>query len=191
MPVATLLLLGSVGDDVRELQSLLASQNFDPGPVDGIFGPQTDEAVRAFQGATGLEVDGIVGPATWDALRGGGPEPTSSLLVRLGLIAERQFGLRVTECNAPGAPAHWGPVTPGIHSATSHHHKGEAFDASGPIPQIHAFTRWVDEHHASEMAELIQNPTGSIDNGQRVPPDFWGSDTWHGHRHHCHAAVAA
>jgi murein L,D-transpeptidase YcbB/YkuD len=36
--------------------------------VDGIFGPQTDTAVRAYQRDKGLVVDGIVGPNTWTAL---------------------------------------------------------------------------------------------------------------------------
>jgi peptidoglycan hydrolase-like protein with peptidoglycan-binding domain len=40
--------------------------------VDGIYGPQTEAAVRSFQSSKGLTVDGIVGPATIAALRSHG-----------------------------------------------------------------------------------------------------------------------
>jgi len=36
--------------------------------VDGIFGAETNAAVRTFQGGHGLVVDGIVGPKTWRSL---------------------------------------------------------------------------------------------------------------------------
>lgn len=63
-----LLRKGSRGDDVRRVQRALASVGFDPVQIDGIFGPNTDTAVRAFQTALGLGVDGIVGPLTRAAL---------------------------------------------------------------------------------------------------------------------------
>jgi peptidoglycan hydrolase-like protein with peptidoglycan-binding domain len=52
---------------VESLQYLLRARGHNL-TVDGIFGPGTDAAVRAFQQQVGLAVDGIVGPATWSAL---------------------------------------------------------------------------------------------------------------------------
>ena len=62
--------MGSRGSAVIDLQTRLASAGFSPGPVDGIFGPRTDGAVRSFQRARGLRIDGIVGPFTWGELLG-------------------------------------------------------------------------------------------------------------------------
>ncbi|MBX7096221.1 MAG: peptidoglycan-binding protein [Myxococcaceae bacterium] len=69
---------GSRGPEVSELQQKLADAGFDPGPVDGQFGPMTRAAVRAFQEANGLTVDGIVGPLTWAALDGAGAPEASA-----------------------------------------------------------------------------------------------------------------
>jgi len=52
---------------VQSLQYLLRARGHSV-VVDGIFGPDTDAAVRAFQRQRGLAVDGIVGPNTWGAL---------------------------------------------------------------------------------------------------------------------------
>jgi len=52
------------GDDVAELQERLLSLGFTPDRVDGVFGTNTEQAVRRFQGAVGLAVDGSIGPET-------------------------------------------------------------------------------------------------------------------------------
>ena len=59
---------GAKGQRVRELQQTLKSKGFDPGDIDGDFGPATEAAVRAFQASEGLLVDGIAGPKTLSAL---------------------------------------------------------------------------------------------------------------------------
>lgn len=53
---------GSKGDDVKILQQRLGLT------VDGIFGKNTEKAVKEFQKANGLTADGIVGPKTWEKL---------------------------------------------------------------------------------------------------------------------------
>lgn len=55
---------GDRGASVRVIQRLLKLL------VDGIFGPLTEEAVREFQQANGLQPDGIVGRKTWPRLLG-------------------------------------------------------------------------------------------------------------------------
>jgi hypothetical protein len=65
-----LLRRGARGDAVRRLQQALLGAGFDPGGVDGVFGPRTEGAVERFQAAKGLVTDGIVGPRTWAAILG-------------------------------------------------------------------------------------------------------------------------
>lgn len=57
-----------VGDDVAMLQQRLLDMGFDPGRCDGIFGHQTEAALREFQRNVGLTPDGTVGPSTLKAL---------------------------------------------------------------------------------------------------------------------------
>lgn len=67
---------GSSGPAVRAVQDQINFRNNRNGHtlnVDGVFGPKTEAAVRAFQQAMahevrGFKVDGIVGTQTWQAL---------------------------------------------------------------------------------------------------------------------------
>jgi len=52
------------GDDVAELQERLLALGFTPDRVDGVFGANTEQAVRGFQRGVGLAVDGSLGPET-------------------------------------------------------------------------------------------------------------------------------
>jgi N-acetylmuramoyl-L-alanine amidase len=56
------------GDDVAELQTRLAQLGFDPGRVDGIFGPLLEGALRDFQRNRDLPVDGALTRATLNDL---------------------------------------------------------------------------------------------------------------------------
>ena len=58
------------GDDVAELQERLLTLGFAPQRVDGLFGPDTDRALRGFQRGCGLAPDGGVGPQTMRAFGG-------------------------------------------------------------------------------------------------------------------------
>jgi g-D-glutamyl-meso-diaminopimelate peptidase len=59
---------GMRGEDVKMLQSKLESLGYTVGPIDGIFGAQTERAVRQFQRANNIKADGIVGPQTYEML---------------------------------------------------------------------------------------------------------------------------
>lgn len=59
---------GDFGEWVLRLQEALLEAGFDPGILDSDFGSRTEQAVLAFQEASGLEADGVVGPMTWDVL---------------------------------------------------------------------------------------------------------------------------
>jgi len=75
----TTLQSGSRGDEVRQLQELLKVAGFDPGTIDGIFGPKTQAALRSYQEAQGLPVTGIANDEVWAALQGTTPEQDTDL----------------------------------------------------------------------------------------------------------------
>lgn len=56
------------GDDVAELQLRLGSLGFECGRTDGIFGPDTQRAVKEFQQNVGVVSDAICGPETVETL---------------------------------------------------------------------------------------------------------------------------
>uniref|UniRef100_UPI001C4DF3BB peptidoglycan-binding protein n=1 Tax=Candidatus Entotheonella palauensis TaxID=93172 RepID=UPI001C4DF3BB len=48
--------------DIEQLQQALAKRGYDPGPIDGIAGPRTAAAIKAFQRGQGINADGQLSP---------------------------------------------------------------------------------------------------------------------------------
>ncbi|MFJ2670316.1 peptidoglycan-binding protein [Streptomyces sp. NPDC087525] len=67
--VEALVGINGSGPDVVEVQCHLQRHGFDPGEIDGLYGPGVESAVQEFQKARRLVSDGIVGPDTWAELR--------------------------------------------------------------------------------------------------------------------------
>ena len=74
-PVDNFLRVGSSGSRVTELQQLLMARGFNPGPIDGIFGTGTEQALKNFQKFQGLDSNGVADDATIQALRLVPPPP--------------------------------------------------------------------------------------------------------------------
>jgi peptidoglycan hydrolase-like protein with peptidoglycan-binding domain len=55
-------------DELDGVQKALSKLGFDPGKIDGIDGPNTQKAVRAFQAHASINIDGKVGKQTRQAL---------------------------------------------------------------------------------------------------------------------------
>ena len=95
------LVIGSQGPLVAEVQKALQVQ------ADGIFGPQTEAAVRSYQTRSGLAVDGIVGPNTWSTLFAaaavGGSDVPQGVREHIEQRLE-SAGDQMDDASAPAAP---------------------------------------------------------------------------------------
>jgi N-acetylmuramoyl-L-alanine amidase len=68
------------GDDVAELQVRLSQLGFDPGRVDGVFGPLLDRALRDFQRNCGVDANGTLTQRTLIELRRVSPSSDRTLV---------------------------------------------------------------------------------------------------------------
>ena len=87
---------GSRGDEVTQIQTKLKRWGYYNGNIDGIYGSQTQEAVRYFQRKNGLTVDGIAGPKTLAAMgissSSSGSTSSSSNSSNVNLLARLIYG---------------------------------------------------------------------------------------------------
>jgi hypothetical protein len=90
----------SAGSSVVALQQALGI------PADGIYGPQTRRAVRAYQRNHGLAVDGIAGPVTLGSLGIAGSGTATTGTAESGATASAPSGTlaRIAACESGGDP---------------------------------------------------------------------------------------
>jgi peptidoglycan hydrolase-like protein with peptidoglycan-binding domain len=121
---------GATGEVVRRLQRALRRTPDLGLTVDGVFGQQTETAVKEFQQGAGLVADGIVGAQTWNALPDGGPMPT----LAEGSSGDVVRALQTVLTN--GAPGAWGITPQGIDGDFGPLTKAsvEAFQSWGGVP---------------------------------------------------------
>ncbi|GAB2739741.1 N-acetylmuramoyl-L-alanine amidase [Salinifilum aidingensis] len=98
------------GDDVFTLQERLLELGYDAGRPDGIFGRETDQALRSFQRDYGLNADGICGPSTLRALKQLAPKVRGGRPVYLREQEKvRRSGPRLSGKRIVIDPGHGGP----------------------------------------------------------------------------------
>jgi len=96
---------GSQGTDVRKLQVRLAELGYYNGGADGIFGPSTEAAVKAFQRNNSLTADGAAGEQTQKRLYGSNAvsaprpvataDPNAVRTLRIGMEGNDVFSMQV------------------------------------------------------------------------------------------------
>jgi peptidoglycan hydrolase-like protein with peptidoglycan-binding domain len=66
------------GADIERVQKALKDSGHDPGPIDGVSGPRTAAALKAYQKAQGLEATGRLDDATLAKLGGAKRTPSTT-----------------------------------------------------------------------------------------------------------------
>ena len=87
------------GEDVASLQHKLQELGFHLDRLDGVFGPQTDKAVREFQRSVGLSDDGTCGPAVFAAFARLSRTVTGGSQEHLRDLAALDFGHSIESAN--------------------------------------------------------------------------------------------
>lgn len=136
---------GSTGSEVRQIQTKLKNWGYYTGSVDGIYGWQTESAVRSFQKKNNLTVDGIAGEKTLQAMGIYSSGSTNSQ-------SESQVYLlaRVINGEARGEP-YEGQVAVGAVVLNRVQHPSFPNTISGVVYQKGAFTAVDDGQIDAEM----------------------------------------
>lgn len=139
---------GSRGEEVRKIQTKLKNWGYYSGSVDGIYGWQTENAVKSFQKKNGLTADGVAGEKTLNAMgifsqsgSGGSSSPNEA---NIELLA------RVINGEARGEP-YEGQVAVGAVVLNRVDHPSFPNSISGVVYQKGAFTAVDDGQINAQM----------------------------------------
>src|SRR5262245_22820946 len=133
---------GDRGTAVKKVQRALGVE-----PVDGIFGADTEAAVKRFQRRKGLAVDGVVGPQTRKAL---GLEPfktkASQRRARMPLVLRR-----IAQCESGGDPT---AVSPDGRYRGKYQFTRSTWKAMGGTGDPAAAPEWLQDRLALKLYRL-------------------------------------
>ena len=147
------------GDDVAGLQQRLLDMGFDCGRVDGLFGVETEQALREFQRNVGIRADGTCGPATFKAL---------NQLVRT-VVGGRPHAMRESEAITQAGPTLSGKlviVDPG-HGGPDRGVGGHGLDEAGLVYDLASRVEGRLTATGSS-AFLTRGPEGRMDEVERA-----------------------
>lgn len=152
--------MGSVGDEVADLQTVLQKQGYYQGNIDGIFGTATRNAVLQFQRDNGLTADGIAGKNTLAAM---GLNTDSG---SYGGFSSSDYVLlaRVISAEARGEP-YLGQVAVGAVILNRIEHPSFPDTLSGVIYQRGAFTCIDDGQFYEDIADTAYTAARDALNG--------------------------
>jgi len=143
---AVLSRVGSTGSEVKAIQERLKERGLYHGSIDGIYGSQTEQAVKRFQKQQGLTADGIAGPLTLKKLDisiGQIPQATEETVYLLA---------RIISAEARGEP-YIGQVAVGAVVLNRVEHPSFPDTLAGVIYQDGAFTAIVDGQFNQPIAD--------------------------------------
>lgn len=132
LPAAAAYKKGSSGSVVTQIQQKLSQWGYYSGSVDGVYGSQTEKAVRQFQRKNGLTVDGVAGKQTLAAM---GISDTAST----GQSNDAALLARLISAEARGEP-YTGQVAVGAVVLNRVKHPSFPNSISGVIYQRGAFS---------------------------------------------------
>lgn len=158
---------GSSGEAVRTIQDKLKRWGYFDGAVDGVYGPQTESAVKGFQRKNGLTPDGVAGAATLKALGmnpGGGTQGTGAS--GTGGVNSNEVALlaKVISAEARGEP-YSGQVAVGAVILNRIEHPSFPSTLAGVVYQPGAFTCMVDGQIDQPVADSAYRAAREAMNG--------------------------